>query len=66
MSAEIVVDVTGAQQGQPKNVRASLEFAEGQASLTGLLAVLSVSAVLGLGGNPPRAAVHARTAHDPG
>ncbi|RJU01104.1 hypothetical protein D6T65_11830 [Arthrobacter frigidicola] len=56
ISAEIVVDVTGVQQGQPKNVRASLEFAEGQASLTGLLAVLSVSAVLGLGGNPPRAA----------
>ncbi|RRV07557.1 hypothetical protein EGJ27_12885 [Pseudomonas sp. v388] len=47
-AAEIVVEVEGARNGQTAHVRSTLEFKHGQASLTGLCAVLSLSAALGL------------------
>lgn len=47
VAAEIVVDIEGEADGSPKRSRSMLEFALGQASLTALSVVLSLSALLG-------------------
>lgn len=59
VAAEIIVDIEGEANGQPKRSRSTLEFKHGQASLTGLSVVLSLAAVLGLdGGSPARAGLY--------
>ncbi len=52
-AAEVVVEIEGKADGLAKHSRSTLEFKHGQASLTGLSAVLSSSAVLGLNGRSP-------------
>lgn len=52
-AAEVVVEIEGKADGLAKHSRSTLEFKHGQASLTGLSAVLSLSAVLGLNGCSP-------------
>lgn len=47
-AAEIVVEVQGSREGRAEQARSTLEFPQGQASLTALSAVLSLSAALGL------------------
>lgn len=54
-AAEIVVEVEGASSGRAGRLRSTLEFGQGQASLTALSAVLSLSNALGLNGRPPAA-----------
>lgn len=54
-AAEIVADAEGTRDGQPTQVRATLEFKYGQASLTGLSVALSLGAVLGLDDAAPAA-----------
>lgn len=53
VAAEIIVEIEGEAEGRPRRSRATLEFRHGQASLTGLSVVLSLSAVLGLNGGSP-------------
>lgn len=52
-AAEIVVEIEGKTDGKMARSRSVLEFKHGQASLTGLSAVLSLTAALGLNGRPP-------------
>lgn len=56
VAAEIVVDVVGTRDGREEQSRSVLEFPHGQASLTGLGAVLTLSSALGLEGSSPAAA----------
>lgn len=52
-AAEIVVEIKGEANGLTKRSRSMMEFKHGQASLTGLSVVLSLSAVLGLNDRAP-------------
>lgn len=52
-AAEIIVELEGEAHGRLHRSRSTLEFKQGQASLTGLSAVLSLSAVLGLNNSAP-------------
>ena len=52
-AAEIVVEVKGRKNGEAAHSRSTLEFKYGQASLTGLCAVLSLAAALGLNKGAP-------------
>lgn len=52
-AAEIVVEVQGLRDGQAAHRRSTLEFEDGQASLTALGAVLSLSVALGLKNGTP-------------
>lgn len=54
-AAELIVEVVGASNGRTAHSRSTLEFKQGQASLTALSAVLSLSAALGLNERPPAA-----------
>lgn len=67
-SAEIIVEVTGRAGGATTLVRSTLEFPEGQASLTGLVTALTVSAAMGLEGVPgPQPGLHfPETVAEPG
>lgn len=52
-AAEIVVEVEGEIGGRAQRLRATLEFKEGLASLTGLCVALSLSCALGLNDRSP-------------
>lgn len=52
-AVEIVVEVRGEVDGRPKRSRSTLEFKPGSGSLTGLCAVLALTAVLGLDDGDP-------------
>lgn len=51
-AAEIIAEVTGRSEGAITRVRSTLEFPPGHASLTGLVAALTVSAAIGLEESP--------------
>ncbi|MFD3488485.1 saccharopine dehydrogenase [Streptomyces sp. NPDC058665] len=53
IAAEVTVELEGEADGRPHESRTTLEFAGGQASLTGLSVVLALPAVLGLDGRTP-------------
>jgi hypothetical protein len=52
-AAEIVVEVDGSSDGEAVRMRSTLEFSQGQASLTALSAVLSLGTALGLDAGEP-------------
>lgn len=53
IATELVVEIEGEVGGKPQTRRACLEFTRGQATLTGVSVVLTLSTVLGLEGQPP-------------
>jgi len=53
LAAEIIVEIEGESNGRTRHARSTLEFKQGQDSLTGLGVVLSISTALGLNGRPP-------------
>ncbi|MFC6631785.1 hypothetical protein [Microbulbifer taiwanensis] len=53
IATELVVQVEGTSQGKPCLQRATLEFDRGQAMLTGLSTILTLSTALGLEGHLP-------------
>lgn len=52
-ATEHILEIEGEVGGSPRRRRSTIEFTQGQAALTGLSAVLSLSTVLGLEGRPP-------------
>lgn len=53
IATEHIVEIEGEVGGSAKWRRSTIEFTKGQAALTGLSVVLSLSTVLGLEGRPP-------------
>lgn len=52
-ATEHILEIEGKVGGSPRWRRSTIEFTKGQAALTGLSVVLSLSTVLGLEGRPP-------------
>ncbi|KJF65208.1 hypothetical protein [Rhizobium nepotum] len=52
VGTELILEIEGEIDGRPTVRRSTLEFTRGQATLTGLSAVLSLSTTLGLEGRP--------------
>ncbi|MFP3979041.1 hypothetical protein [Marinobacter sp. KMM 10035] len=53
LSTEHILEIEGEVGGSPRQRRSTIEFTKGQAALTGLSAMLSLSTVLGYEGHPP-------------
>lgn len=56
LATELILEIEGEAAGVSKLRRSTIEFAKGQAALTGLGAMLALSTLLGLEGRPAAAA----------